>query len=85
MFLDLLNVRKLIVPHSLGISYYLKKKCSMGTKPLTVEGTVEVTLQNNCLCNNTWQNKENVTTYGNLYMLSLGTFYFCKRRPALSN
>ena len=57
----------------------------MGTKPLTVEGTVEVTLQNNCLCNNTWQNKENVTTYGNLYMLSLGTFYFCKRRPALSN
>ena len=56
------------------------------SKPLTVEGAVEVTAQkNNCLCINTWRNNENVTTYGNLYLLSLGTFYFWKRRLSLSS
>lgn len=37
----------------------------MGGKPLTVEGAIEVIAQNNCLCDNTWHDHENVSTYGN--------------------
>lgn len=30
----------------------------MGTKPLTVEGAMEVTAQNSCLRNNTWHDNK---------------------------
>lgn len=37
----------------------------MGTKPLTVEGAMEETAQNNCLCNNTWHDNKNMSSYDN--------------------